>query len=325
MNKEKYRSFEAGINDEGKRIDRIIRQFIPDQALSGIYKAFRKGMIRLNGMKTSGETKVSAGDSIDIYKALLRSSPEKEIKRSPKSKGDRTIEKQIVFENDDLLALNKKRGQLVHGGSDSLEEQVRSYLTGKLPRSMSFRPGPLHRLDRNTSGLIFFSRSIKGARVFSKELQESHFTKYYLALVDGSFNRKALWVDNLQRDERKKTSSVEQEGSEARSTVIPVKTGERHSLVLVAIETGRTHQIRVQCAHHGYPLSGDSKYGGSREKKGYFLHSLKLSTSEPDEMPYLAAIKAEPRENDLGSLITFFPGYTINELKSDLNQILEDK
>lgn len=325
MNKEKYRTFEAGINDQGKRVDRIIRQFIPGHSLSGIYKAFRKGMIRVNGSKTSAERKIEAGDTIEIYKALLETLPKEEEKEKRDVKRDPEFTRQILFEDDDLLAINKKRGQLVHGGQDSLEEKVRNYLKDTLTRSLSFRPGPLHRLDRNTSGLIFFSRSIQGARNFSRELQEGHFTKYYLALVDGSFKKMEIWVDNLQRDDRKKTSSVENEGAEARTTVYPVRTGKDRSLVLAVIETGRTHQIRVQCAHHGYPLSGDRKYGGKALQGGYFLHSLFLITSEPDKMPSLNKIKADLKEKELNRLIRFFPGCTINELKSDLSKLAEVK
>lgn len=268
----KYTSFEAGINDEGRRADRIIRQFLPKSSLGGLYKAFRKGLIRLNGQKIKPESKVSQGDRLDIYKTLLTNREEKENRKE--SSSSRNIS--ILFENDHLLAVNKAKGQLIHGGQGSLEEQVRAYLYKKLPSSLSFTPGPLHRLDRNTTGLIFFSKSLSGAQEFSRRLRNGEFIKIYLALLEGKLKSKEIWVDNLQRDGKKKITSVEKTGLKALSTFIPVQRGNNCTLVLVAIETGRTHQIRAQAAFHGFPLKGDRKYGASPSAGGYFLHSLTI-------------------------------------------------
>ena len=321
MNNEKYASFEAGSNDNGRRVDRIIRQFIPERSLNGLYKAFRKGLIRVNGKKVSPESKIREGDSLEIYKALMddRKPPDQTVNNRSNNK------LAILYEDTDLLALSKGAGKLVHGSEDSLEKDVLYYLKDKLPPSLSFKAGPLHRLDRNTSGLIFFSKSIEGARSFSQELQKGKFRKYYVALIDGKLKNKALWVDNLQRDGIKKTSSVQSEGEEARSSFIPIRSRENRTLVLIRIETGRTHQIRVQASHHGYPLSGDRKYGGSSLKEGYLLHSFKMV---PDKSSFFSE-RAFP-EAPLpviwhGVLEKFFPELKLEQLMEDIHVLLEDK
>lgn len=309
------------MNDDGKRIDKIIRRFIPEQSLSAIYKALRKGMIRLNDRKAKSESKVYEGDEIHIYKALLSEKKSEENLQ----KLNLSIENQIIWENDDLLAINKRRGQLVHDKSDSMDKMVQSYLKDKLPPSLSFKPGPLHRLDRNTSGLIFFSKSLKGARSFSEQLQSGAFIKYYVALVDGIVKNEEKWIDNLQRDDESKKSSVGSDGARSVSTAFPLIKGSGKSLILVAIETGRTHQIRVQCAHHGFPLSGDKKYGGSPLKEGYILHSLAIRGKNHQNIGEISKIQAQIEGKDLKRLIHFFPGCTINKLKKLVEDILEER
>nr|WP_246433972.1 RNA pseudouridine synthase [Spirochaeta isovalerica] len=231
----------------------------------------------------------------------------------------------ILYEDDDLLALSKPAGILVHGSGNSLEKDVRNYLKDKLPPSLGFKPGPLHRLDRNTSGLIFFSKSLEGARRFSEDLRKGCFKKYYLALIDGKLKNKAVWVDNLQRDGEKKVSSVEKEGERARSTFYPVKTGGDKTLALILIETGRTHQIRVQASHHGHPLCGDRKYGGSPLKEGYLLHSLKMVPQKGSFLAERDYPEAPLPRNWENAIKKVFPSVTPGLLMKEINGFLEDQ
>lgn len=322
MNKEKYAEFTAGPNDKGKRADRIIRQFIKDQALSGIYKAFRKGLIRINDIKAKPEMKVKEGDAIYIYKSLLES-----LESSPDTKciNTKALEEQIVFEDEKLLAINKKSGQLVHGEKGSLEELVRAYAEKKISRSLSFHPGPLHRLDRNTSGLIFFSKSIDGAREFSEELQNKSFDKYYLALLDGRLKDREIWVDNLERNSKKGISYVtDQGGKQALTTALPLFTSHKYTLVLIKIETGRTHQIRTQAAAHGHPLAGDRKYGGSTQIDQYFLHSLTIRPKKGQSSIISGEIAAAVGKESIKRLNRVLTNCNIEELEKRAFEILED-
>jgi 23S rRNA pseudouridine955/2504/2580 synthase len=322
VNNEKYAEFTAGPNDKGKRADRIIRQFIKDQPLSAIYKAFRKGLIRINDKKSKPETKVQEGDSIFIYKSLLETLENKPDTSPGAIKG---LEKQIIYEDDKLLALNKLSGQIIHGEKGSLEEMVRNYLEGRISQSLSFRPGPLHRLDRNTSGLIFFSKSIEGAREFSEELQNKNFIKFYLALLDGKLTDKEQWIDNLERDSQKGISYVTKKGGkEAISTAWPLFTSDNYTLAVIKIETGRTHQIRVQASFHGYPLSGDSKYKGSPLQDGFFLHSLTIRSTRGKSSLIKKEITALPGKENIKRLNRVLTNCSIDGLEERIETILED-
>ena len=176
------------------------------------------------------KAKIYEGDSLFIYKSLLQGL-ENTIDKTTGS--IESVKDQIVFESDDLLAINKKKGQLVHGEKGSLEEMVRHYLKNRIPSSLSFQPGPLHRLDRNTSGLIYFSKSINGAREFSEELQNKNFIKYYITLLDGTLKIKDIWVDNLHRDKGRKKTFIDSDGKNACSTAYPVHSYRGYTLAVI--------------------------------------------------------------------------------------------
>jgi 23S rRNA pseudouridine955/2504/2580 synthase len=197
----------------------------------------------------------------------------------------------VLFEGLGLLILNKPPGVLVHGRG-SLEERVRLYLKPRLPPSLSFKPGPLHRLDKPTSGIIVFSASLEGARRFSALIRERRIRKEYLAIVDGTIGSGGersgwiswiswiSWIDDLLRDrEAKKTlasGAGEKSSRRALTRVRPLVQAGDHTLILAEIETGLTHQIRAQAAARGHPLSGDRKYGGSPLAGGFRLHARAL-------------------------------------------------
>jgi 23S rRNA pseudouridine955/2504/2580 synthase len=157
---------------------------------------------------------------------------------------------------------------------------VRNYLEGRLPPSLSFRPGPLHRLDRPTSGIIAFSTSLEGARNFSALLRQGRLRKSYLALVEGAAGETAFWEDGLFRDrQQKKTLSGGDDIpgiQKARTRVFTLASASGYSLLRLELDTGRTHQIRAQAALHGCPLAGDRKYGGGPQAGGLFLHACSL-------------------------------------------------
>jgi 23S rRNA pseudouridine955/2504/2580 synthase len=186
-------------------------------------------------------------------------------------------------------------GLAVHG-PDSLETRVRTYLAPKLSPSLSFKPGPLHRLDKPTGGIIVFSTSLAGAQRFSALLRSRSIRKTYLALLDGVLERDETWEDALVRDrERGKSFTADagdDDAKEARTRVYPLAhTGSDQrsaaTLARLEIDTGRTHQIRAQAAAHGHPLSGDRKYGGRPQRGGFLLHAwmLELPGQALPELP----------------------------------------
>ena len=263
----------TGENDKGRRLDRILRKALPDHPLPLIHRLLRQGQVLVNGKPAAAQDRVDCGMSIAIpsLKDAPKLPPPLPPLPSPK----------ILWQGSGLLAVNKPSGLDVHGPG-SLETMVRSFLAEKLPVSLSFKPGPLHRLDKPSSGIVVFSTSIEGARLFSTLMRERKVRKTYLALVEGTINGEQLWEDELVRSDEKKKTFISRSGSVGGKTAItritPLASEGGYSLVMAEIATGRTHQIRAQAASHGHPLTGDIKYGGG--KGGFFLHAWKLEFLE---------------------------------------------
>jgi 23S rRNA pseudouridine955/2504/2580 synthase len=287
--------FEAGSDDEGRRLDRLIRIMFPEASLSRIYRSIRRGDIRLNQKRAAVDSRIKTGDRITIRKssrlpAAGHSAAEQQDGGAPSLSSS-----WIVFENAHILAINKPRGVLTHGPK-SLNELVRAYQAREHRESLAFRSGPLQRLDRNTTGLALFSRSLYGARRFSALLRERKVLKTYLALLDGVLASEQVWTDVLVRDKASAVSRAaqrRQDGKIARTIVTPLARTDAVTLAACRPLTGRTHQIRVQAALHGHPLAGDRKYGGSQRSFGYILHAL--------------SIHLEQEESELGFRTLFAP------------------
>ncbi|MDR3200427.1 MAG: RluA family pseudouridine synthase [Spirochaetales bacterium] len=291
------RILRTGPNDAGKRLDRVLRVFFPQAGLGAIFAALRKGGIRVNGKKAGRDYRLAEGDEISV-----RQVPPFSLRETPHSarpsENPRSASPQfhILYQDQNLIAINKAWGDLSHG-PDSLDESVKAYLEPLLPPSLAFSPAPLHRLDRNTSGLIFFSKSIEGARTFTAALRAGEIQKTYYALLEGRIAKAETWTDSLTRDTVRRTSRAAQAetaspGKTAWSDVRPLAaitlpasgaaSAVSLSLCEITIHTGRTHQIRAQAAAHGHPLAGDRKYGGrllsgAPHGGAYILHAARVS------------------------------------------------
>ena len=281
-----------GSNDEGRRVDRILRKAFPGFSLSFIHQILRKKRVLVNGKPVKADDRVIEGDGLSLKGPIAvprKDTPCPEYPPLPKP--------DILYAGSGLLIVLKPAGLAVHG-PDSLETRVNAYLQDTLPASLSFKPGPLHRLDKPTSGIVAFSTSLDGAKRFSQALREGTVKKYYLALMDGVIDTTETWEDHLYRDEsiqktldaslpgtpagpaRQNGNGPERPGQRAVMTVRPLARNERYSLVWINLETGRTHQIRAQGAIHGHPLAGDKKYGGSFLAGGYLLHARAMAVPE---------------------------------------------
>ena len=276
LNREKIRTFIVKEDDNNRRIDRIIRKMLPDTGLSQIYTYLRKGYIRINDKKIKQNYKAKINDRISIIDTIAEDL--REIEQLNKKIILKKPALNIIFENNDILAVNKPAGLKAHGKS-SINDMVLEYLSTRIKSSLSFKPGPAHRLDTNTTGIICFSKSLIGAQYLSYCFKHNYFNKYYLALIDGKISEKKVWKDWILK--KNNISIIENNNNiNAITAVYPVKANNAYSLIICRIDTGKYHQIRCQASYHNHPLSGDKKYKGSNFINSYILHSAKLSVKE---------------------------------------------
>lgn len=295
-----FKEFIAGPDDNDRRLDRIIRKFISEDSLSAVYKSIRKGLIRLNEKKADAAQHVYCGDRLKIAAFLL---PENSEKSNPQ-KIAVPAKLEIILKTDDLLFINKPYDIVVQGNPDALNRQVEQfYKTNCSNNSLSFNPGPLHRLDRKTTGLIAFSMSINGARWFSKNIANHEIQKNYIGIIQGRLEQKEYWQDSILKEFKEDADfqtvqvNSSDSGKTAKTTAVPLGYGKYnktdYTLTLFKIETGRTHQIRAQSSSHGYPLLGDTAYGGTRiQEAEYFLHAYELFFPESNELALPPSLKA---------------------------------
>jgi 23S rRNA pseudouridine955/2504/2580 synthase len=294
------REYIAGPDDAGRRLDKILRVLLEDRPLSEIYAALRKGGILVNEAKAGPELRIAEDDRIFVHASLLKAQG-KPFSTNAIDGGDDLVSLAdiLVLATADLLFINKPRGELSQdaaGDEARIAARVRAALSAKSSASLSFVPGPLHRLDRNTTGILTFPRSAMGARAFSALLRGRKLRKLYLALVDGEVKSEAEWRDLIARDGSSMRSSVSSEGEEAWASMRPLLSRDGKSLILVELHSGLTHQIRVQASSRGLPLSGDAKYGGTPFCGGYLLHACAICFPEPP-FPDVPNIVSAPLPN----------------------------
>jgi len=305
--------FRATANDHGRRLETVVRKLLPRLGLAPLHRSMRRGDIRLNGKKATPETKVCEGDTVEIWDALLGGSDVGAKPENRRSLGGLPFEESwILFQSEDFLVINKPSGLLVQGdksGEQSLDDLVKIRLATGMEPSLSFRPGPLHRLDRPTSGIVVFSASLRGARKFTQAMVDGEVYKVYWALLQGELSRTLAVESPLTRDEVRKLTFVDPEGRASHTQFVPLAHAGGLTLTEVRIATGRTHQIRAHARQAGFPLAGDSKYSARpwprSAPRPWFLHARRL---ECGLLPPLeAAVDLATVQYLASSLKVFFP------------------
>ena len=294
-----FLEFNAGIDDNDRRIDKVLRNFIKDVPLSSIYKYIRKNLIKINNKKTTQDYRVKTGDIISIAAFIINDFSENQSESNNLQKNEETTLKkdlEIVFQNEDILILNKPYDVLVHGSDNSLDKQVENYykkINQNKSKSLSFTPGPLHRLDRKTTGLLSFSLSLNGARWFSENIKNHTIQKKYVSVVQNKLLHQEEWIDYIEKKSDKDNSKFHKvevsklkendEQKKCITKITPVKYGKYKNkditFVEIEIKTGRMHQIRAQASLHNHPLLGDTAYGGLKLEdfsQDFFLHAKEL-------------------------------------------------
>ena len=293
---------EITVENEGQRIDNFLLTLLKGVPKTLIYRILRKGEVRVNKGRIKAPYRLVVGDIVRVPPLRL---PEE--KPQPKVGAGLTaaLGQAIVFENDQLLVINKPSGLAVHGGS-GINLGLIEALRQMRPESKFLEL--VHCLDRDTSGAVMVAKKRSTLTALHEDLRQGRISKIYHALVMGHWSKRVTKVDaplkknELQSGER--VVRVDPEGKTSITEFRLMETYERCSLIEAKPVTGRTHQIRVHALHAGHPIIGDPKYGDepmNRLLKGegvkrLFLHAAELRLrlpGSPERLIIKAPIEAE--------------------------------
>lgn len=288
----------------GQRLDNFLIRELKGVPKTHVYRIIRSGEVRVNKGRASADTRVEAGDLVRV--------PPVRVSDAVQAKADRPAparEFPVLLEDDAVLAIDKPAGVAVHGGS-GVSFGVIEQLRQARPQAKFLEL--VHRLDRETSGILLVARKRSALTHLQDQFRERETGKTYLALVPGAWpaNRKVIDVPlhkYLQADGERRVKVVAKDDPEGMRSITLVKVAQRlpgFSLLEVTIKTGRTHQIRVHLASQGHAIAGDDKYGDFELNKilarqglrRMFLHAWRLQFNHPatgERVELMAPLPAE--------------------------------
>ena len=296
--------------DSNQSLEKYIKKILKNAPISFIYKLLRKKDVKINGKRDNGKSIIQENDLIEIY---ITDDQYEDFSKDREIVPNDKIKDLIIFENDDVLVINKPRNLLVQsdGGHDeSLDEMVKSYCLFKGSKS-EFLASPVHRIDRNTSGVVIFAKSVAIANYLSNIFKEHNLVKkIYYCLVKGKVENKGEINASLKKNEKLNKVFVDQaDGKSAITKYEPLFCNDKYSYLKVNLSTGRSHQIRAHLAYVNHPIIGDEKYGdfelNKYFKKEYnfdnqFLHAGEIQfgklgdvCSSISEMKFIAEMPKE--------------------------------
>ena len=266
------------ITDQTGRIDKVLTTLEPEITRSQLKNLINDGHVTVNGQAVKPKYKVQAGDKISLVKPEPQS-----LELTPEN-----IPLDIVYEDDDVIVVNKPQGMVVHPAPGHPDHTLVNALLYHSPLSTingTFRPGIVHRIDKNTSGLLMVAKNDLAHQSLAEQLRNKTNKREYLALVYGQIKEDEGTIDApLGRNPQdRKKQAVVKGGRHAVTHFKVIKRYDNFTLVKCILETGRTHQIRVHMKYIGHPLVGDPLYGPRKVigKNGQFLHAALLGFKHP--------------------------------------------
>ncbi|MBA3470653.1 MAG: RluA family pseudouridine synthase [Herpetosiphonaceae bacterium] len=270
-------------DDVGQRLDRFIALQLPDLSRTYIQQLITDIHIRVNGRGAKSSYPVQAGDTLEIVLPLAK----------PTDIVPEDIPLDVVYEDEDVLVVNKAAGMVVHpapGHTNGTLVNALLYRYPNLTTSGDLRPGIVHRIDKDTSGLLVVAKHDLARAFLVAQQQEHAMSKRYLALVEGHFREQSGAIDApiARNPNNRLRMAVVSDGRYAITHYRVLEELGSYSLVRATLETGRTHQIRVHFAYKNRPVVGDVLYGPRRAKetfglKRHFLHAYQLGFCLPSD------------------------------------------
>lgn len=270
--------------NSGVRIDKVLVSYI-DKSRTQIADLIKDGYILVNGKTVKSNYKVELNDEIEVL--------EKEVQDLSLTKEDMNLE--IVYEDSDVAVVNKPSGMVVHPAAGNQEHTLVNGLLAQMDITSSIngvaRPGIVHRIDKDTSGLLMIAKNDKAMESLSNQLKEHTCNRIYVGLVYGLIGEdtgKIIAPIARSKDDRKKMA-IDKDGKEAITHFRVLKRYMGYTLCEFKLETGRTHQIRVHMKYINHPLVGDPVYGPRHiiGEHGQFLHAKTIGFVHPTTNEYM--------------------------------------
>lgn len=280
--------FVCGEENAGERIDSFLSKVCEDFSRSAITKNVEKGLVTVNGKNVSKSYKLCAEDLIEMTveaPVALDVVPQ-------------NIPLDIVYEDDDLLVVDKPKGMVVHPAAGNYTDTLVNALMFHCKDSLSgingvLRPGIVHRIDKNTSGLLIVAKNDKAHNHLAAQIKEHSFTREYVTVVYGDIKNDEGTIDapiGRHPVDRKKMCVINKNSKEAVTHYKVIERFKEFTFLRCTLETGRTHQIRVHMAYIGHPVAGDDVYGPKKVIKslcGQCLHAQKIGFIHPVTDEYM--------------------------------------
>lgn len=273
--------------DSGKRLDRYLTEQLPELSRSRIQELIGAGQVQVNHQAVKANYKLKKDDAVTV----VIPAPE------PLEVLPEAIPLDILYEDGDLLVVNKPQGMVVHPAAGNYSGTLVNALLYHC-RDLSgingiLRPGIVHRIDKDTSGVLVVAKNDAAHRHLAKQIKEHSVTRTYLALVHGTIKEQSGKIEApIGRDprERKRMAVVDKNGKEAVTSYTVLERFVDYTYLQLRLKTGRTHQIRVHMAYLGHPVVGDPKYGPQKPHfglEGQALHASTLGFVHPRTGAYL--------------------------------------
>ena len=275
-------------NFEGERLDKFLSVLLEDSSRNAIQKLIENGKVLVNGAIANKKYKVSTDDEIVVLPSELK----------PLDAEPENIPLDIVYEDEHLLVVNKPRGMVVHPAPGNYSGTLVNALLYHCKDSLSgingiLRPGIVHRIDKDTSGLLIVAKTDKAHIGLAQQIKEHSFTREYNAVIVGHLKDLQGTVNapiGRNPKDRKKMCVTLNNSKNAVTHYNVLKDFNGYSHIALKLETGRTHQIRVHMAHLGHPVAGDAVYGNDKKSaflNGQCLHAIKIGFIHPITDEYL--------------------------------------
>lgn len=265
-----------------ERIDKYLAEEL-GISRSTVKKMIDEGFVLVNGKKAKASLILSEADELFVKDGFIKEA----------SFEAEDIPINIVYEDDDLLVINKKSGMVVHPGngntSGTLVNALMHY-TKNLSNKEAFRPGIVHRIDKDTSGLMLVAKNDKAHDILAEGFKNKTIKREYIALVCGVIGEDSGVIDApIGRDakDRKKMCVTSENSKKAVTHFKVLKRYENYTLLRLILDTGRTHQIRVHMKYIGHPVYNDPVYGKAYNDFGQFLHSASIDFEQPTTHEHL--------------------------------------